>query len=241
MGANYDMILSAGVSQPQVIDSVKAFLQQQGYRALRVVGYDSFRQQRPKAIDMVCFVGPPSKRGWLPVVANCSTLRISLHDWFTLNPLARHLSFTARAAIYLWCYDSGFAAGYTLFLQGERQAVQTVFTRTVTERETELIPGVLPVPEDYQGATSLAHVLNDASFGYGEFTSRYFDLEDATAAFVASLGIKEHLCDFDLLARGMDAFAVVDGKYQPISLSSEWVVIIYERLQGHEPHQGQQR
>jgi hypothetical protein len=228
MGANYDMILSAGASQPQVIDSVRVFLQRQGYSALSVIGYDSFRENRPAATDMVCFVGPQRDGVWLPMVANCSTLRVSLRDWFTLNPLARHLSVSARATIYLWCFDSGFAAGYTLFLQGKRQAAQTVFSRSITQRESELIPGV-PVPPDYQGKTSLGTVLNKPDFDYGEFMARYVDLEDATAALVASLGVLEHLCDFDHLARGMDAVAVNDGRSQPIALSPEWVVIPYER------------
>jgi hypothetical protein len=227
MGANYDMILSAGASQPQIIDSVTAFLQQQGYRASRIVGYNSFRQNPPEETDMVCFIGPRREGKRIPVVANCSTFHISIGDWLNRNPLARHLSVAARPTIYLWCFDSGVAAGYSLFLQGRHQGSQTVFSRGTTQRPSELMPRV-PVPDDFQGPTSLGSVLDNPEFDYGRFMSGYRDLQDATAAFVASLGVLEHLCDFDHLARGMDAVAVIDGKYQHVSLSNEWVAVLYK-------------
>ena len=178
---------------------------------------------------MVCFIGPQRGTKWVPVVANCSTLKISLCDWYNLNPLARHLSAGTGASIYLWCYDSGYVAGYSLFLQGELEEAQTVFSRSVMGEDTKLMPGV-PIPDDHQGQTSLATVLNNPEFDYRQFMKHYDDLEDATAAFVVSFGVVEHLCDFDLLARGMGGVAVIEGKYQPISLSDEWVVIIYENL-----------
>src|SRR5262249_57972321 len=139
-------------------------LQWQGYRPLGVIGYNAFREHRPDAIDMVCFVGPQRTGVWLPVVANCSTLRVSLRDWFTLNPLARHLSISARATIYLWCLDSGYAAGYSLFSQGQHQESQTVFWRGETRRPAEIMSGV-PVP-DYRGAMNLGNVLENSEFDY---------------------------------------------------------------------------
>jgi hypothetical protein len=58
---------------------------------------------------------------------------------------------------------------------------------------------------------------------------RYPSLEHATAAFVASLGVFEHLCDFDHLARGMDAVAIIEGTHRQIRLSEDWIVIAFEK------------
>jgi hypothetical protein len=227
LGANYDMILVAGASQSQVVDSVTAFLQQQGYCKRDVVSHDTFLENRPEQTDMVCFIGPQRGDGWLPVVANCSTLRVSLSDWFNTNPLARHLSMGTRASIHIWSQDSGFAAGYSMFLQGQQQETRTVFWAGASQRPSLLMPNV-PVPE-YHGSTTLGNVLNKPEFDYGAFVSGYRNLEHATAAIADSFGVLEQLCDFDHLARGKDAMTIFDKKYLPISLSDEWVVIIYER------------
>jgi hypothetical protein len=40
------------------------------------------------------------------------------------------------------------------------------------------------------------------------------------------LGIREHLLDFDHLARGLGAVAIVEGEYRKIPLE-DWVVIVY--------------
>jgi len=225
VGANYDVILVRGKTQQQVVDCATAWIQTRGRLITRILPTEDHYALRPRAIDDVCFVGPSQGDGWVPVAGNCATLGVSLAEWFNDNPLAAELSRGEHPAIQFWSYDSGYAAGYSLFSDGRPEESLTVFCRSHSGKDL-ILPGV-PAPSR-AGSLTLGEAIKDPTFDFRSFVSSLPSLEKGTAAMMARLGLREHLFDIDHLARGMGAGAIVKGRYKTVALSG-WLAIVYEQ------------
>jgi hypothetical protein len=104
MGANYDMLIVRSADRPAVIEAVRDFLAQNGFRIVRQATTRRSTKEL-KTGDDVVFVGPGSS--WIPIAWQVPHSLVDFGDWFSRNGFAIRLSERLGVAILLWSLDSG--------------------------------------------------------------------------------------------------------------------------------------
>jgi hypothetical protein len=221
MGANYNTILAPTVRREQLLGAIDCFLSAHGAtvelveeQELRGIPFTS------SSASTVLF-GPPTSSGWVPVTSWGDAL-IPYPLWYTVNPLAAWLSRTVTPVLYLFSFDSGGVAGYSVFEGGEQVEAETLPAREGVD-EPDFTP-LLPPPTM---PTLLGKALRDPSFDYKRFARTIRNLEKATAALVARFGLDAHLMDPLQMDEGQ-GLAVLDGDYVAVDLA-KWSCVTYRR------------
>jgi hypothetical protein len=133
------------------------------------------------------------------------------------------LSHTVRQVVYLFTYDAGYCAGYSIF-KGGRQMEAKSLMHKVEWPLGEFAPALrAPSPP-----TNLGEILGDATFDFGRFMRGFDCLEVATAALAARLGASVHLIDPLDVQDGDGALVVENGQYKQVSLPG-WFGVYYEK------------
>ncbi len=232
MGANYDMILIPAVEREALFKTLEDALAQLGQVVVHREEpeiYDGFHHRSVKII----FVGPQSACRWLPISATGCGLWRSVSEWCLANPLARSLSRILSPVVYLFSYDSGAEAGYSIFVDGERAESQSVGRHPAVHLGEQP-----PSPPTTPGSALLGELLNEPGFGYQDFMDgfkkgSYKNLEVATAAFAARLGVSPHLLEPYGIDDGDGGIVVENGEYEYVSLDG-WMAVYYDtaRVEG---------
>jgi hypothetical protein len=221
MGANYNTILAPAMRHDQLLVGIGRFLNANG-AAVEVVE-EQERRGAPFASHSASTVlfGPATPSGWVPLTSWGDAL-IPYPLWYTANPLAAELSRTVAPVLYLFSFDSGCVAGYSVFEGGEQVEAQTLPWRDGVE-EPDFTP-TLPAPTV---PTLLGKALRDPSFDYTRFARGTGNLEAATAALVARFGLDAHLMDPLHMDEG-HGLAVIHGDYVEVDLAG-WSCVSYRR------------
>jgi hypothetical protein len=211
MGANYNTILAPAARRDQLLGAIDRFLA--AYGAAVELVEEQERRGAPFTTHSASTVlfGPPTSTGWVPVTSWGDAL-IPYPLWYTVNPLAAELSRMVAPVLYLFSFDSGCVAGYSVFESGEQVEAQMLPWREGVE-EPDFTPR-LPPPTM---PTLLGKALRDPSFDYQRFARTVGNLEQATAALVARFGLDAHLMDPLHMDEG-NALAVIDGDYVDVDL-----------------------
>jgi hypothetical protein len=222
MGACYNTILLPALDRDALLEAIAAFLQQHGAEVERVEHQK--RPGEPFAINAtkVVLFGPPSESGWVPVTSWGDSL-IEYPLWYTANPLARSLSQARSPAIYLFSFDAGFVAGYSVFVDGKQVEGQAVpWKEGVDVYKDFTLPVAPPEPESRLGAA-----LGDPAFDYVRFARGFRSVEKATGALVARFGVAAPVMDPLHMTKG-EGLALVGGRYEPVALQG-WSCVTYRR------------
>jgi len=133
------------------------------------------------------------------------------------------LSYTLGPVIYLFTYDAGFVAGYSIF-KGGQQVEAMSLTPKVEWPLGEFAPALAAPAKP----TNLGELLGDANFDFEGFMRGFQWLEVATAALAARLGASVHLIDPLDVQDGDGALVVENGEYKQVGLPG-WFGIYYEK------------
>ncbi len=66
------------------------------------------------------FGGPPGDSPWVPLSSWGDGIPCKFPEWYRTNPLAMALSYTLGPVIYMFTYDAGLVAGYSIFNGGQQ-------------------------------------------------------------------------------------------------------------------------
>jgi len=221
MSACYSFICVPGAHSAMVFSELADFLRSQGLGVINQRVQTT--QNAPMRFDTnkVLFVSrlPDS---WIQIVAWASELNIDFAVWYFSNPLAVRLSRTMSPALFLWSFNGGSAAGYSVFQDGALCESQSVGH----------LGGISDGSFLNSNSSHLAAILNDPAFHYREFIrSANADFEVATATLAERLGCKWHLLDIMDLIDGEGGIAVNAHKYVPMSTEG-WTALEYATTKG---------
>jgi hypothetical protein len=216
MGANYDLIISRGAPEKDLVEIISHFLSATGLEVAQVGKLQSLDIPDDKAI----LLSPPTG-GWIEMAALPSAMEITLATWFHFNPVAAHVSRSVGECIHLWSLDSGYVAGYTVYLDGELAGRECIFSRKAKSRN-EVMAGV-PTPEQ-RPSKALATALQTA-YDFAADLCHYSNLEVGMAALVSRFGFHVHLLDFYEATEEKIGIAVLNSKYVDVDLT-DWTAIL---------------
>jgi hypothetical protein len=222
MGACYNTILVPAAEREVVLVAISDALQRLGRRVAHheapLTYEDGFHYRSARMI----FVGPRGESRWVPLSSWGDSLPCPFPAWYRTNPLAMALSRSLSPVLYLFSYDAGCVAGYSIFEGG-----QQVEARSLTPRPDwpldEFSPPLDPPPRP----SLLGGLLGDPQFDYESFARGYRRLEIATAALAGRLGVPVHLIDPLHVQDGEGAIVVESGEYKLVSLPG-WMAVYYE-------------
>jgi hypothetical protein len=227
MGACYNTILLPSLSREALLQAIGEYLADHGAVVEAVA-----RQERPEEAfaagsAKTVLYGPPSEAGWVPISSwGDSLLGIGYPVWYTANPLARALSRHRSPAIYLFSFDAGLVAGYSVFINGDLVEGQTVPWKEGALVGPEFAMGAPPPREN----SHLGAALGEADFDYVKFARSFRSVERATGELVARFGLVAHLMDPLHMTEG-HGLALIDGQYRRAPLDG-WSCVIYRRRGG---------
>ncbi|HYT88840.1 MAG TPA: hypothetical protein VEL76_09040 [Gemmataceae bacterium] len=224
MGACYNTILVPAVEQSLIFTALEDAL---GRLRRRIVYHEAPRIYADgfhyRSVQMI-FVGPAGQSRWVPLSSWGDGLPGPFPTWYRANPLAMSLSRSLSPVIYLFSFDAGYVAGYSIFKEGEQVEAQSLTWRAAAPLG-EFSPPLKPP----QPPSLLGQLLEDPDFDYGAFRRRFRNLEVAMAALAARLGTTPHLLDPLHIQDGDGAIVVEAGEYKPVGLPG-WVGVYYEKI-----------
>jgi hypothetical protein len=223
MGACYNTILVPAVEQEPVLAAIRDALERLCCRLVH--------REEPapddggfhyRSVRMV-FVGRPGRSGWLQLSSWGDGLSCPFPNWYRKNPLAMALSWNLSPVLYLFSFDAGCVAGYSMFENGQQVEAQSLTPRPHRSLNEFTCPLEPPRPP-----SRLGRALGDPEFDYEIFARGFRGLEVATAALAIRLGVPVHLIDPLDIQDGDGAIVLEDGKYRRVSLPG-WVGVYYEK------------
>lgn len=223
MAACYNMILVPAEERETVFAAVADALWRLDCRVVHREEPASYREGfQYRSVEMI-FGGPPGGSRWVPLSSWGDGMLCRFPEWYRRNPLAMALSHTLSPAIYLFTYDAGFVAGYSVLEKGEQVEAMSLPWR----EELPLGEFTPPLPSPAK-PTKLGRILGDVEFEFERFMRAFRSLEVAAAALAARLGAPVHLIDPLDVQDGDGALVVEEGKYKPVTLDG-WFGIYYEK------------
>lgn len=218
MGANYNTILVPGSQSENVVAAVAEALRSYGLTIVHQAA--ASKEGFSCASTQMIFIGPADKGRWLPITASGAGFRSSVETWCCENPLASSLSQTVEPVIHLFSHDSGYAAGYSIFEDGNHREAQSLGCRSMSASDF-VSPIVPPRPPTLLGA-----LLGQPDFDYESFARSFDNLEIATAALAVRLNASVHLLDPCDIDDGDGGITLVNGEYRSVGVIG-WTGIFY--------------
>jgi hypothetical protein len=226
MGACYNTILLPTLGRDALLEAIAAFLDKHGAEVERVQHQKRRGEHFVFTTTGYVLFGPPSEAGWIPVASWGDRLS-EFPVWYTANPLARSLSQARSPAIYVFSFDAGLVAGYSVFADGDQVEGQTApWKEGVSVGNDFALPAPPPGPNSRLGAA-----LGDPAFDYVRFVRSFRNVEIATGALVARFGVAAHLMDPLHMTKGQGQ-ALVGGRSELVTLRG-WSCVSYRRRGGN--------
>jgi hypothetical protein len=226
LGACYNTILVPTVNQDIALAAVGEALERLGCRMVhREEPAPSQGGFHYRSVRMI-LVGLPGRSGWLPLSSWGDGLSCPFPDWYRKNPLAMALSLSLSPVFYLFSFDAGWVAGYSVFEGG-----QQVEAQSLTSRPDRSLKEFTPPLKPPQLPSRLGRALDEPQFEFETFARGFQRLEVAVAALASRLGVPVHLIDPLDVQDGDGAIVLEDGKYRRVSPSG-WVGLYYEKGSG---------
>jgi hypothetical protein len=223
MGACYNTILMPAIYEAAIVAAICDALQSLGCRIVdeeRMTGdQHGFRNGSTLSV----FVGPTDGSPWVPIASWGDGLRCPFPGWYRDNPLAAALSRGSSPIVYLFTYNAGLTAGYSIFENGRQTAGQTLNSKSEWPLNEFSPPADVP-----SGNERLTQIMADPGFDFESFMRRFRYLEEAIAGLAARLGASVHLIDALDVQDGDGAIVVVDGEYRQVA-TVDWIGIFYEK------------
>src|SRR5947209_3937489 len=120
MAASYNTILVPVADRETVITAIADALRRLGqrmvYREVPASYADGFQY---RSVQMI-FGGPQGTSRWVPLSSWGDGIPTKFPEWYRTNPLAMALSCILSPVIYLFTYDAGLVAGYSIFKDGQQ-------------------------------------------------------------------------------------------------------------------------
>jgi hypothetical protein len=223
MGACYNTILVPAVEREDVVAAISDALGRLGRRIVHREEPAAYEDGFHYRSVMMIFVGPSGTSPWVPLSCWGDGLPGKFPDWYRTNPLAMSLSVSLSPVVYLFSYDAGYVAGYSIFEGGQQVEAQSLTPRSdwpLADFSSPLKPPQRP--------SLLGKAVGEPGFDY-EAVARGFEwLEIATAELAARLGVTPHLIDPLHIQDGDGAIIVEGGEYNVVSLP-KWIALYYEK------------
>jgi hypothetical protein len=222
MGACYNTFLVPVVEREKVLLAVGDAVQLLGHRIVHREEPASYEDGFHYASVEMIFIGPAGGSRWVPLSSWGDGIRCGFPDWYRLNPLAMGLSQSLIPTLYLFSYNAGSVAGYSIFKDGQLAEANSLGSHQDWELGEFSPPGPPP-----RRPSLLAGLLGEPDFDFEALARGFEDLEVAIAALAARLGVSPHLIDPLDVQDGDGAIVVEEGTYKRVSLPG-WMGVYYE-------------
>src|SRR5262245_48235257 len=143
MGACYNTILVPAVEREKLFSMIGDALFRLDYRIVHREEPASYTDGFHYPSVQMIFGGPAGDGPWVPLSSWGDGIPCEFPEWYRRNPLAMALSWSLSPVIYLFTYNAGYVAGYSIF-KGGQQVEAMSLTASVERHLGEFSPPLAP-------------------------------------------------------------------------------------------------